>query len=137
MNCIPSHLCYSFTLLDPPQEQEEKRADVRAAGGGSETEEGSLESSFQAVLRPKNSPPAGKPSTLGPLSPHHRLPVLTTRLSRGSEEEDTDIGVTRRVSDAAEGGVESRVSEVLCSENRSPPDGARTVRPPAPEHGAF
>lgn len=80
-----------------PEEQEEGCADVRADRGGSETEEGSLESSFEAVLRPKNSPPTGKPLTLcpllltlcplpltiRPLPPHYRLPVFTSHLLYG------------------------------------------------------
>lgn len=118
-----------------PEEQEEERADVRAAGGGSETEEGSLESSFQAVLCPKNSPPAGKPLALRPPSSHNRLQVLT-HLFRGQEKEDADIGATRRDADAAEGGVESRVQEVLRPKNCPPPDRAHAVRTAAPEHGA-
>lgn len=123
-------------MYRPHQEQEEERADVRAARGSSETEEGGLESRFQALLRPENSPPASKPPAFAPLPPHHRLPVPTIHLSRRSEEEETDIWATWRVPDAAEGGVESRVSEVLRPKNWAAPDGSRTVRPPAPEHGA-
>lgn len=96
-----------------------------------------MESSVQALLRPKNRPPAGKPPTCGLLPRHLTLPVLASRPPGGREEEDTDVGATRGFSDAAEGGVESRVQEVLRSEDGPAPGGERAVRTPAPEHGAF
>lgn len=95
-----------------------------------------MEGSVQALLRPKNCPPAGKSPTRGLLPPHLTLPVLTSRPPGGREEEDTDVGATGGFSDAAEGGVESRVQEVLRPKDGSAPGGARAVRTPAPEHGA-
>ena len=121
----------------PPQEQEEGRAHVPAAGGGSETEAGGVESSVQALLCPESSPAAAEPLALQPLPPHVSLAVFTTALLHGEEEEDADISSPRRVSADAEGGVESRVQEVLRPENCPSPDGPHAVRTPAPEHGAW
>lgn len=128
---------FFFSCLDSPrQEQKEERADVWADRGGSETEEGSVESSVQALLRPKDCPPAGKPPACGLLPPHLPLPVLTSRPPGGREEEDTDVGAAGGFPDAAEGGVEGRVQEVLRSKDGSAPGGAVAVRTPAAEHGA-
>lgn len=116
----------------PPQDQEEDGAHVGAAGGGSETEESGLEGGLAALLRPQNSPPTGQPLPHRPLPPHPSVSVFTAHVPHGQEEEDADIRVTRGVSDAAEGGVEGGVQEVLRSQNRPPPKPrAHTVRTPA------
>lgn len=107
--------------------QEEERPHLPAAGGGSETEEGSLESSLQALLRSEDRPPASEPPSLRPrLPPRHDLPA---ELLPGQTEEDAGSRVPR-VPDAAEG----RVEEVLRAQNGLPAERERAVRTPAGQH---
>lgn len=131
LNCSPCPVSNSF-----PQEQKEERADVWADGRGSKTQEGGMESSVPTLLRPKNCPPAGKPAECGPLPSHFRQPALTSHPPSGREGEDADDGAAAGFSHAAEGGLEGRIQEVVCSESSSPPGGAHAVCTPVPEQRA-
>lgn len=132
MYCIPDILTVSH--LSTPQEQEKEHTNVRAPGGGPESEARSLESGFEALLRPKSSSSAGKSLTLAASPTHPELTLHTTHFLYGKEEEEADSRVTCRVSDTSEGGLESCVQEVLRSKNVPPP--ARPLAIPAAEHGA-